>query len=369
MTEDVSGLFYLVNGILCVFVVEAVRRPTVVSVWIPLRRATVLGLLLSAPAFFIHEELSTINEWTRLPDWAWVAVASVLVFLIARAHEWTTELVDRLFDRDFRRAEKRLGAVGQDIQRAESLADIERLLVDEPMRALRLASTALFREEDGVFRRRVSAGWDAADADMLHAAEPPLAGRLDGGRPFRIDGSAPTHPEHAFPAIWRAPFSARPSAIRVAASRSSFTAATKPAPTSTAPSATSWAASPATRGSPIGRLRARCCASNRILERSSSELPSGAECSGSDGAMTQWGSRSPAASRRRLREEQVLTARRKPKRAAFGSCSGGRQAVEMNGTRAADDRLVRSATARSSATGYPTTIRGPSERSNCLRLL
>jgi len=85
VTEDLSGLFYLVNGILCVFVVEAVRRPTVVSVWIPLRRATVLGLLLSAPAFFVREELSTINEWTRLPDWAWVAVASVLVFLIARA--------------------------------------------------------------------------------------------------------------------------------------------------------------------------------------------------------------------------------------------------------------------------------------------
>ena len=199
LTEDLSGLFYLVNGILCVFVVEAVRRPTVVSVWIPLRRATVLGLLLSAPAFFVHEELSTINEWTRLPDWAWVAVASVLVFLIARAHEWTTELVDRLFDRDFRRAEKRLGAVGQDIQRAESLADIERLLVDEPMRALRLASTALFREEDGVFRRRVSAGWDAADADTLHAAEPPLAGRLDAGRPFRIDGSGADAPGARLP--------------------------------------------------------------------------------------------------------------------------------------------------------------------------
>ena len=40
LTEDLSGLFYLVNGILCVFVVEAVRRPTVVGVWIPLRRAT-----------------------------------------------------------------------------------------------------------------------------------------------------------------------------------------------------------------------------------------------------------------------------------------------------------------------------------------
>ena len=85
VTEDVSGLFYLVNGILCLFVVEAVRRPTVVSVWIPLRRATALGPLLSVPAFFIHEELSTINEWTQLPEWAWVLVASVLVFVISRA--------------------------------------------------------------------------------------------------------------------------------------------------------------------------------------------------------------------------------------------------------------------------------------------
>ena len=35
--EDVSTLFYLINGVFCLFVVEAVRRPTVVSVTIPLR--------------------------------------------------------------------------------------------------------------------------------------------------------------------------------------------------------------------------------------------------------------------------------------------------------------------------------------------
>ena len=72
VTEDVSGLIYLVNGVLCLFVVEAVRRPTVISVWVPLRRATALGLLLSVPAYFVHEELNTINEWTSLPEWAWV---------------------------------------------------------------------------------------------------------------------------------------------------------------------------------------------------------------------------------------------------------------------------------------------------------
>lgn len=184
-SEDVSGLFFLINGVLCLFVVEAVRRPTVVSVWVPLRRATVLGLLLSVPAYFIHEELNTINEWTALPEWAWVLLASVLIFLISRLHEWTTELADRLFDSDFRRAERKLEEVGREIQEAESLADIERLLIEEPRRALRLASAAVFREEDGVLRRRAAEGWEGAPLVTLKRGEPPLTAtpRLD---PFPI---------------------------------------------------------------------------------------------------------------------------------------------------------------------------------------
>ena len=186
VTEDVSGLIYLINGVLCLFVVEAVRRPTVISVWVPLRRATALGLLLSVPAFFIHEELNTINEWTQLPEWAWVLVASVLIFVISRLHEYATELVDELFDRDFRHARQRLGAAGEAIQRAESLAEVDRLLVDEPMKALHLGSAALFRAEDGLLRRRASAGWDAAHADSLSGSGPPLSGKLHGGA-FALD--------------------------------------------------------------------------------------------------------------------------------------------------------------------------------------
>jgi len=187
ISEDISGLFYLVNGILCLFVVEAVRRPTVVSVWIPLRRATALGLLLSVPAYFIHEELGTINEWTQLPEWAWVLVASVFVFAISRLHEYATELVDRLFDWNFHHARQQLAAAGRTIQGADSLADIERLLAEAPMHALGLASAALFREENGVFRRRVSPGWEAANTDTLSGAGRLLAGKLRGGA-FALDG-------------------------------------------------------------------------------------------------------------------------------------------------------------------------------------
>ncbi len=187
ISEDVSGLFYLINGILCLFVVEAVRRPTVVSVWIPLRRATALGLLLSVPAYFIHEEMGTINELTQLPEWAWVLVASVLIFAISRLHEYATELVDRLFDRNFHHAKQQLEAVSRTIQRADSLAEIERLLAGEPMHALGLASAAVFREESGVFRRRVSEGWEAANTDTLSGAGRLIAGRVHGGA-FALDG-------------------------------------------------------------------------------------------------------------------------------------------------------------------------------------
>ncbi len=184
-TEDLVGYLYLVNAVLCLFVVEAVRRSTVVSVWVPLRRATLLGLLLSVPAFLIHEELNTVHEWADLPEWAWIVLASILVFIISRAHEWTTELADRLFDRDFRRAERRLEEAGHEIRRADSVAEIERRLVEAPLKALRLASAAIFRHEEGTLRRSESIGWEAQHREILSDGEPPLPA-VAPGAPFPI---------------------------------------------------------------------------------------------------------------------------------------------------------------------------------------
>jgi hypothetical protein len=189
VSDDVFGMLYLVNGVLCLFVVEAVRRPTVVSVAIPLRRATLLGLLLSVPALFLHRQVDALDELIVLPGWAWVLVASGFAFLISRLHETATELADRLFDRKLRRAETRLGIVGQMIQRADSVDEIERLLVDEPARALELASAALFRQQDGTFHRRASTGWSSGSADVLDGTGLLLAGRSSGA-PFPLDIAA-----------------------------------------------------------------------------------------------------------------------------------------------------------------------------------
>ena len=190
--EEVAGALFLVNGILCLFVVEAVRRPTVVNVWIPLRRATAVGLLLSVPVLFLHKQIETIDEYIHMPYWAWVVVASGLVYLIARGHEFATEIMDRLFDREFIRAERRLAEVGEMIQKSASLAEIERLLVNEPLRSLNLASAALFRQQDAVFRRRMSAGWDAGDADTIASDDPLVSPRLER-KPYAVHAADASH--------------------------------------------------------------------------------------------------------------------------------------------------------------------------------
>ena len=175
--EELAGAFFLINGILCLFVVEAVRRETIVNVAIPLRRATALGLLLSIPTLLLHRQMETIDHYFHMPEWAWLLVASGIVYILARAHEYATEFLERVFDRKFRQAERHLRAVSEAILHADTIEDIERRLVEEPTASLGLASAAVFRERDGDFHRSISTGWSADDVSQLAGDDPLLAGR------------------------------------------------------------------------------------------------------------------------------------------------------------------------------------------------
>ncbi len=83
--EELWGLLYLINGVLCLLVSEAIRRPYVVRVSIPLRRVTILGLLLCFPILFLHESIDHIREGisqkVTLPAWTWVTIAALILFL------------------------------------------------------------------------------------------------------------------------------------------------------------------------------------------------------------------------------------------------------------------------------------------------
>ena len=182
-SEDVIGLLYLVNGILCLFVFEAVRRPRVVSVSIPLRRVTILGLTLSLPALLLHHEVDRIKGHLELPGWAWLVIGAVFVFLITRLHEGAVHMVDRYFNQALDQAERELGEA---ILKAQRPAEIDRLLADEPSRLLKLTSAASFRRQGPVFVRDEGGnGWEDCATRTLRPDEPLLA-PLSSGAPFSL---------------------------------------------------------------------------------------------------------------------------------------------------------------------------------------
>jgi hypothetical protein len=183
-TEDIVGLLYLVNGVLCLFVFEALRRPRVVSVTIPLRRVTILGLCLSVPVLLLHHEVERIQELLRLPGWAWLVMGAAAVFLITRLHEGAVHLADRYFNRAVDAAEEKLSLA---IRSAKQAIEIDRLLADNTYDALKLASAASFRLEGPVFARNGNGkGWDRGKATRI-AADDPILAPVPEGKPFPVE--------------------------------------------------------------------------------------------------------------------------------------------------------------------------------------
>ena len=190
--EQLWGLLYLVNGVLCLLVSEALRRPYVVKVSIPLRRVTILGLLLSLPILFLHEGIDHIREGisekVTLPAWAWIGVAAVILFLTSKIHDNAVHYLDWLFNRSVARAGERLGNA---VLKSRSYGEIDAQLVQGVHNALGLASASVFREQDHVFRRTAADDtWDGATR-ILDPSDP-LLGPAQAHRPYDVDAAAAT---------------------------------------------------------------------------------------------------------------------------------------------------------------------------------
>lgn len=182
-SEDIVGLLYLVNGVLCLFVFEALRRTRVVNVMIPLRRVTILGLTLSVPVLLLHHEVERIQEYLDLPGWAWIALGAAAVFVLTRLHEGAVHLADRYFNQAVEDAEKRLKHA---IRNAKKAVEVDRLLADDTFAALKLASAAAFRREGPAFRRDGNGkGWDGGTATSIKPDVPMLA-PVSKGKPFSV---------------------------------------------------------------------------------------------------------------------------------------------------------------------------------------
>jgi hypothetical protein len=161
-----------------------------VKVSIPLRRVTILGLLLSLPILFLHEGIDHIREGISekitLPAWAWIGVAAVILFLTSKIHDTAVHYLDWLFNRSVFKAGERLGDA---VLKSKSYGEIEAQLVQGVHNALRLASASLFREQDHVFRRTAADGaWDGAT--RILDPKDPLLEPAHAHRPYDVDHAA-----------------------------------------------------------------------------------------------------------------------------------------------------------------------------------
>jgi len=190
--EQLWGLLYLINGVLCLLVSEAIRKPYVVKVSIPLRRVTVLGLLLSLPILFLHQSIDHIREGISekitLPAWAWIGIAAVFLFLTSKLHDTAVHYLEWLFNRSIVKAGERLGDA---VLKSKSYGEIETQLVQGVHDALRLASAGIFREQDNVFQRTAADHtWD--DATRVLDPNDPLLKSAYAHRPYDVDLAAAT---------------------------------------------------------------------------------------------------------------------------------------------------------------------------------
>ncbi len=186
LPEDVAGLLYLLNGILCLFVVEAVRRQRVVNVAIPLRRVTVLALMTSLPALLLHEQAEHLHELVELPGWSWLIIGAIILFAISRLHEWSVELADDFFNRSLKRGE---AVLDEAILEAKTLHDIDHILSARVARTLKLSSAVTYRRDGTSFRRYVDGtNWNGGAADLkLNDVD---LGKILGGAPCLINEAA-----------------------------------------------------------------------------------------------------------------------------------------------------------------------------------
>ena len=190
--EQLWGLLYLINGVLCLLVSEAIRKPYVVKVSIPLRRVTILGLLLSLPILFLHQSVDHvregISEKVTLPAWTWVGIAAVILFLTSKLHDTAVHYLEWIFNRSVVRAGERLGEA---VLKSKSYGEIEAQLVQGVHDALRLASAGIFREQDHVFQRTAADHtWDGAT--RILDPNDPLVKPAHGHRPYDVDPAAAT---------------------------------------------------------------------------------------------------------------------------------------------------------------------------------
>ncbi|HEX3467679.1 MAG TPA: hypothetical protein VHT05_06330 [Candidatus Elarobacter sp.] len=189
---DQDALVYalFIPSALMPFVVfEAVRRCRVVDVRFTFARGTTLAL--TGILWLVVFAFAEVEIEHGMSDTAGGLVLLILLVVVSISFEHIRHglnwLCDVLFFRRLHRAESDFKDAAADIDEAENVDALERLIVDRPLRTLQLASAAVFRREGATLRRVRESGWNGESAADLRLTDPVLAPIIAEGKPRRIE--------------------------------------------------------------------------------------------------------------------------------------------------------------------------------------
>lgn len=168
---------------------EAVRRSRVVDVRFTFARGTTLALTgflwLFVFAFVeVQVERGMSDTASGIILLIVLAIVTISFEHIRHGLNW---LCDVLFFRTLHRAEEAFKHASADIDNADGVDALERLIVDRPLTTLHLASAAIFRHEGATLRRVRESGWSGPSAEDISCSDPVLEPILKAGKPRRIE--------------------------------------------------------------------------------------------------------------------------------------------------------------------------------------
>jgi hypothetical protein len=171
--------YWLIGFLLClnlfvpVTIAYAVIHHHVIDVSFVISRAvvyTALTALLVAAFALIGFEVGNRLSATRLALAIQVVVSIAFAFWLNAIHNRINEFVDRTLFKRRHLAEKNLARIARALPHAQSPEAVDRMLVDEPVAALDLASAALFKTfEDGRAVLERHCGWPESSPSTLDA--------------------------------------------------------------------------------------------------------------------------------------------------------------------------------------------------------
>ena len=211
-----TGLSAL-NIVAPIAVAYAILKHRVIDVGFVASRTLVYGILTSilVGGFALVDWLFIDKlKLARLGTIAEMGVAVAGGFWLNGLHRRVDWLIDATFFRQRHRAEVQLARIAAALPQARTAETVAQFLVHEPVRALSLASAALFMPgSDIAFMRTDSEGWSSADLQRLNGRDDPLLtlAQTENGplslydHPWRTDGvpAGPACPVLALPIVVR----------------------------------------------------------------------------------------------------------------------------------------------------------------------